>query len=245
VTFAILLLAYYSAPPSVEQKSLYPVYVYRAEALVDHERVPLRLIMLPATEFGPELELPQPVPPRSEKALPMRRSLVPEGLKERLHPSGREAGTSWIGLSGGLAGSQNNATGFVDGLRADGWSINFNWGDEAAWESDWRRNDDLWVDAADFVFYTGHASMDGWVLMSPDDNFLHYTEVDTSPAFPGDRWGQQDSEWLIIAACGPLQDELLSPGGGDVFARWAGAFDGLHQLLGYGAVTFDNRVVPQ
>jgi hypothetical protein len=141
-----------------------------------------------------------------------------------------------------LSGSQNNAKGFIDGLVDAGWTKNFNWGDAAAWESDWRRENDRWVDAADFVFYTGHASMNGWVLSNPDDGFLRFSEVGSGPGSPGDLWGQQDLEWMIIAACGPLQDELINPpGGGDVLDRWGGAFDGLHQLLGYGAVTYDNE----
>jgi hypothetical protein len=152
-----------------------------------------------------------------------------------------EAGTSWIGTSGGLPGSQNNAQGFVDGLAADGWSVNFNWGDANAWESDWRRNDDDWVDAADFVFYTGHADQNGWVLSQPDDGSLIFSETGSAPGSPGDLWGRQDLEWMVIAACGPLQDELLASGGGDVLSRWDGAFDGLHVLMGYGAVTFDNQ----
>lgn len=260
-------LAYYSAPASVEQEFLYPVYVYRAVAMVDDQRVPLRLITLAATEWGPKPDRPEPLPRRTEKDRPVRRSTMPEGPEERetkgapprapggmlmISPSEawraaaaqatwREAGTSWIGVSGGLTGSQNNARGFVDGLRADGWTINFNWGDANAWESDWRANDDSWVDAADFVFYTGHASMNGWVLSNPDDGFLHFNEVGASPASPGDLWGNQDLDWVIIAACGPLQDGVLSNGGGDVFARWDGAFDRLHQLLGYGAITFDNE----
>jgi hypothetical protein len=247
-------LAYYSAPSTVEQKYLYPVYVYRAVATVDNETVPLRLITIPATEFGPKLELLPPPPKRTENDMPQRRSTMPEGPEEKQGQSektpgqnltaqvaGFEAGTSWIGQSGGLSGSQKNTKGFIDGLSADGWNINFNWGDAAAWESDWRRNDDSWVDAADFVFYTGHANMNGWQLRNPDDGFLHFNEVGASPESPGDIWGQQDLEWVIIAACGPLQDEVISPGGGDVFSRWDGAFDGLHQLLGYGAVTYDNE----
>jgi hypothetical protein len=258
-------LAYYSAPASVNQEFLYPVYVYRSVADVERERVPLRLILIPATEWGPKVERPEPPRRRTEQDRPTRRSTEPEGAEEqetkperapggmlRIQPdwgnagggavqSWREAGTSWIGLSGGLSGSQNNAKGFVDGLSADGWSINFNWGDANAWESDWRRNNDVWVDAADFVFYTGHASMDGWVLRNPDDGFLHFNEVGAGPAAPGDMWGNNDVDWIIIAACGPLQDELLSKGGGDVFNRWDGAFDRLHQLLGYGAITFDNE----
>jgi hypothetical protein len=99
--------------------------------------------------------------------------------------------------------------------------------------------DDSWVDAADFVFYTGHANRDGWVLSAPDDGALTSVEIGANPAVPGDLWGQQDLEWIIIAACGPLQDDLLSAGGGDVLGRWDGAFDGLHSLMGYGAITFD------
>jgi hypothetical protein len=258
-------LAYYSAPASVEQKFLYPVYVYRAVAVVDTQAVPLRLITIPATEWGPKRDRPAALPPRTDKDRPTRRSTMPEGPEERatkpsrglsllmIQPllaksrasmtqaTWREAGTSWIGLSGGLGGSQNNAKGFVDGLSADGWSVNFNWGDAAAWESDWRRNDDSWVDAADFVFYTGHADMNGWVLSSPDDGSLDFSEPGATPQNPGDLLGQQDLEWFVIAACGPLQDSVISAGGGDVFDRWDGAFDGLHQLLGYGAITFDNE----
>jgi hypothetical protein len=146
------------------------------------------------------------------------------------------AGTSWIGLSGGLGGSQNNAQGFVNELAASGWNIRFNWGDANAWESDWRRNDDQWVDAVDFVFYTGHANSDGWVLANPDDNFLHFTET----AGAADLWGANNAEWIVVAACGPLQDELVGSGG-DVLDRWRNAFDGLHILMGYAQVTYDNE----
>jgi hypothetical protein len=146
------------------------------------------------------------------------------------------AGTSWIGLSGGLAGSQKNAQGFVDGLAAIGWHIRFNWGDANAWESDWRRNDDDWVDAVDFVFYTGHANSDGWVLSPPDDDFLHRTET----AGGSDLWGANNAEWIVVAACGPLQDKVVGSGG-DVLARWKDAFDGLHILMGYAQVTSDTE----
>jgi hypothetical protein len=137
-----------------------------------------------------------------------------------------------------------NAQGFIDGLADAGWKINFNWGDCNAWEDDWHENDDVWVDAADFVFYTGHAGGDGWMLVDPDDcsdDWLVHPEVGADPDVPSDLWGQNDLEWAIVAACGPLEDDLLAEGGGDVLERWDGAFDGLHILMGYGAVTFDNE----
>lgn len=246
-------LAYYAAPPSLAQRSLYPVYVYSATTYIGKQLVPLRLIMIPATEFGPKLKAsPPPVKLRPAKAKPTRRSTMPEGQDERgtqtkdnahaaLQVSGFEAASSFIGTSGGLSGSANNVQGFVNKMGGAGWNINFVWGDGNAFETDWNSDDDNWVDAADFVFYTGHANMNGWSLSNPNDGSLDFTEVGGGPENLGDIWGRQDLEWVIVAACGPLQDEVISPGGGDVFDRWDGAFDGLHQLLGYGAITFDNE----
>jgi hypothetical protein len=234
-------LAYYAAPSGSKQKMLTPVWVFGGTLHVGRRKVPMRLVTLPATEYGPKLPEYEPQPPR--KRQPGRLDLdAPSRRGEVVAHSANpfEAGTSWIGTSGGLAGSHDNAKGFVDGLAADGWLVNFNWGDANAWESDWRRNDDTWVDAADFVFYTGHANKDLWVLSSPDDGSLTYNEVGTGPQTAGDLWGQQDLEWAIIAACGPLQDNVISGGGGDVLARWDGAFDGLHSLMGYGSITYDN-----
>ena len=230
-------LAYHAAPVGVEQALLTPVYVFGATIMVDDERFPMRLVTLPATDFGPIAPEQRPQPKRAKR--PGRLNEALGARRSALVGNPFEAGTSWIGQSGGLAGSQANAQGFVDGLAADGWLVNFNWGDANAWESDWRRNDDTWVDAADFVFYTGHANLDGWVLSKPDDGKLTSAEVGVGPGTDPDLWGQQDLEWIIIAACGPLQDDLLAAGGGDVLGRWDGAFDGLHSLMGYGAITFD------
>ena len=279
-------LAYYSAPSFTEQSQLYPVYVYSGVADYKGNLVPLRKIMIPATEIG---EMPQKAPrqnPRKRSAEPKIRplpvdlqlaagealppgivvnrklmqkrgmkfadwfvaspagsalvlnpNLTPIQIRDLLNYLGYySAGTSWIGLSGGLGGSQNNAKGFVDELAASGWHIRFNWGDGNAWESDWRKNDDQWVDAVDFVFYTGHANSDGWVLAAPEDTFLHFTET----AGSRDLWGANNLEWAVVAACGPLQDEVVGSGG-DVLERWRDAFDGLHILMGYAQVTYDNE----
>jgi hypothetical protein len=248
VVNATTSLAYYAAPSFAGQDFLYPVYVCGGTAVFGKQRVPLRQILLPATDFGPPLRFPERQPQRPKLARPATKA--GEGTKPGRLGSRRslattatrpwEAGTSWIGQSGGLAGSHDNAKGFVDEWAAAGWHVDFNWGDANAWESDWRRNDDTWVDNADFVFYTGHANMNGWVLANPDDGFLDFSEVGAGPATPGDLWGQNDLEWVVVPACGPLQDSLLAAGGGDVLSRWDGAFDGLHTLLGYGAITNDN-----
>lgn len=150
----------------------------------------------------------------------------------------RSFGTSWIGNLGGLPGSQANAQGFVDELSAEGWQRRFNWGDGAAWKSDWISNDDQYVDAVDMAFYTGHAYEQGWQL---GDGWLHHSEIGAQPNVPSDHWGQNNLEWMVIAACGPLQDDTAN-GGGNAFNRWRGVFDGLHMLLGYAAVSYDNTL---
>lgn len=254
-------LAYYAAPVFEKQTELAPVWVVRALAEIDGQRVPLRNTIISATKYGPTFP-DVPARPRAKDAQPSPRSLDkdepgrPEqtggvlGLladlfspREAWAQDGNfEAGTSWIGPSQGLPGSPLNAQGFVASLAAAGWSNNFNWGEANASESDWRANDDSWVDAADFVFYTGHANSDGWVLNNPNDTFLHFSEVGATPGNPNDHYGQNDLEWTIIAACGPHQSNHFVGGVGNAFDRWRGIFDGLHVFLGYGAVTNDNTM---
>ena len=249
-------VAYYCAPGSERQEFMYPVYVIGGSAKIGEQVVPLRSSLVAATDFGPrpqpqEPELKRPPtakPPVTKMKERHRRTYATatNGALPQMRPNAPtkpwEAGASWIGVSGGLPGSKKNAKGFIDGWAADGWIIDFNWGDANAFESDWRRNDDAWVDNADFVFYTGHANMNGWVLANPDDGFLSFTEIGANAQTPGDLWGQNDLEWVVVAACGPLQDNVISAGGGNVLSRWDGAFDGMHQLLGYGAITNDNEV---
>jgi hypothetical protein len=232
-------LAYAVTRDWTRQRYLHPVWAYRATAKVRGRDMPLRIVTLPATEFGPQPRPAEYMRERIKQSRPGGRkgSAVRRGFRSS---SGFEGGAYWIGSSGGLSGSQKNAQGFIDGLKDAGWNILFNWGDYNAWEDDWHENDDQYVDAADFVFYTGHADGRGWMLFDPgtkNPDSLDYTEV----AETNDRWGQQDLEWVAIAACGPLQDEILAKGGGNVLSRWGGAFDGLHLLMGYGAVTFDNE----
>lgn len=246
-------LAYYSAPAFEEQSVLAPVWVVSGELEVGRERVPTREVIVPATKHGPTLD-PGPPPRARAPQEPAPKSNPDEGeksgwlnfpamLRELLTPTAAyaqspyECGTSWIGPSQGLSGSPGNKQGFVDQCKAAGWSVIFDWGESNAFESDWRANDDLWVDNADLVFYTGHASQNGWVLSAPADTFLHYTEANATTI---DLYGNTDLEWVIIAACGPHQSTHFTTNTTNAFDRWRNIFDGLHVFLGYGAVTYDN-----
>ena len=90
--------------------------------------------------------------------------------------------------------------------------------------------DDAAVDAVDITFYTGHASGDLWTFPGAlDDGALRYPEAS---------YGEGDLEWLIVAACGPLQP---TSSGLAWWERWGPAFNGLHLFLGYQNVTRDNE----
>jgi hypothetical protein len=252
-------LAYYSPPAAESERLLYPVWVYSGTAIVGEDTVEMRSITLPATRAGPA---PPPVATTPAQRSPS--SLPPTGAvttRDELDGPGTErpqfeAGAEWIAS---LANAQANAAGFLAALDPATWRTNFNWGGTTALRSDWKENDDTWVDAADFVFYTGHASPLGWQLYPGINELLSFRVAGSPQDATGDRWGQQDLEWVIIAACGPLQDPKVMPGATSrvsatsvtsaisvtstisVFERWAPAFDGLHLLMGYASRSYDSK----
>lgn len=147
-----------------------------------------------------------------------------------------DAGAEWVGVSQGLPQAGANVKGFTKSMKNNGVAVQFNRGEEAAFEVDFidpslNGKDDTAIDDVDIAFYTGHASGNGISFTSKQkEQFLFYDEV---------RWGNKDLEWLLIAACGPLQSNAL---GLAWWERWGRAFDGLHLLLGYATITFDNTL---
>jgi hypothetical protein len=147
--------------------------------------------------------------------------------QQQLSPWG-SIGTEWIGTCGGLGGSAGNAGGFVNRFSASGIAATFNWGEHNAWEIDFKDpiypggQDTTNADSVDLVFYTGHAAGDGFQFCSSvNDTWLDLgTEAEL---------GNNNMEWLVIAACGPLQG-----------TTWASSFAGLHLLLGYTTISWDN-----
>lgn len=244
-------LAYYAAPAFESQSALAPVWVISGMTEVAGKPAPIRKQIVAATaQWGPVYPKAETLQPRAIKPIDRLKRFVPKGGDEETRgaslmdifispayaQSSAECGTSWIGVSQGLNGSSGNSRGFVNHCRAQGWTVNFDWGDNNAFERDWRADDDSYVDAADLVFYTGHASAWGWNLANPDDGSLSNGEVGGA----SDLYGQQDLEWFIVAACGPHQSNHYVGSIDNAFDRWRATFDGLHAFLGYGAITFDN-----
>ena len=213
--------------------TVYPYYRASASATIGGETVQLRDILIDAM---PNQEAPYAYGSQTSSGA-LGGSLAPAANKSYI-----EVGTEWIGESQGLGGSKDNAGGFADTFGNNGYPVDFEWGNQSAWEQDFKApsvggTDDSWVDEVDALFYTGHAGANGFTFpSSQDDGFLHFNEASTTGT--NDGWGSTDLEWLVIAACGPLQK---NNGNNDAwYDRWGDAFDGLHMMMAYANVSRDN-----
>jgi len=137
------------------------------------------------------------------------------------------------GYLNNLSNNDENAQGFYNELRNDShWSGAFIYGNDLAWESDWKDpsksgHDDVFVDSADFAFFSGHGSMTCFYFGTENDDH----ELSDSDAL----WGNKKVDWMVIDACEVLRDEWWS----HVTWRWGSAFEGLHSICGFHTITND------
>src|SRR4030095_2351937 len=115
-----------------------------------------------------------------------------------------EIGVEWINNYNNLnplTHEHEDAGGFYDELvNNDGAGGLFNWGDQNAWEEDFKRlskggTANLWADTADFVYFTGHGSPSGLYFRSdvPDDSQIECDHL-TGPTNGDLRLGGDDLE---------------------------------------------------
>ncbi len=151
----------------------------------------------------------------------------PESLVRKFQPGRFDGGIEWIDWA-------SNANNCRNEMNAKGLPVQFYWGEMSAWEQDFKKSsaggdDSNWVDDVDITFYTGHANGNGFTFKSNmDDTFLHFNDAS---------WGEREAEWIVIAACGPLQPTENGRG----LDRWLPSFRGLHILMGYGNVSYDSN----
>ncbi|WP_027877353.1 DUF6345 domain-containing protein [Meiothermus cerbereus] len=139
-------------------------------------------------------------------------------------------GAAWVGASQNLPYSARNVGGFLSQASEAGVQVAFNFGEQLAYQSDFaRETDSFGIDSVDLGFYTGHANGLGFSFVTERKKRFFYSEQAS--------WGERDLEWLLIAACGPLQESEF---GIPWWRQWGGAFNGLHLLLGYANTTYDN-----
>lgn len=94
------------------------------------------------------------------------------------------------------------------------------------------------ANAVDLMWYTGHASARGWQA-NTGATPTSATTVNVNQV----SLGQADLEWLMIAACGPLQNADAS--GVSWRDRLSPMFQGLHQLLSYATISATSSIEGQ
>lgn len=120
---------------------------------------------------------------------------------------GYEYGVSYDS-TGGLGVNYNSASDFSSQMNADGWTRVFFWGNNAAFEKDWKDAalggwDNSYADAVDLAFFEGHGSPSGIHFPNSccDDSQCSYSDA---------RWGDLDAEWIAAHSCSVLADSHLS-----------------------------------
>lgn len=143
----------------------------------------------------------------------------------------REVGVEWVnqyhGFAGELSACDDDAVGFYDTMGARGFTKSFNWGNDNAWEQDFKSpekpgggTDTSYADNVDFVYFSGHGNTDGFYFGTTiDDHQVHYNDA---------VWGDKDLDFITLSAC-----QTLNYAGGAVWGRFGWPiFRGLHMLCG-------------
>ncbi|RMF02248.1 MAG: hypothetical protein D6768_08740 [Chloroflexi bacterium] len=142
-------------------------------------------------------------------------------------------GVEWIqyynGTAPNLPGVPPDANGFYNRLRAAGWSGRFNYGNNVAWEKDWRDCslggiDCSWgVDRVQYVYFAGHGSPARIYFGVNKDNY----------SFFGGNARYQNVRWASFSSCQTLRAGPYIGPGNPPLTNWFNAFQGAYMLLGF------------
>ncbi len=142
-------------------------------------------------------------------------------------------GAEWIqfynGTNADLPGVPPDANGFYNGLRAEGWTGRFNWGNDLAWEKDWRDcslggiDCTYGVDRAEFVYFSGHGSPARIYFGTNKDGYNFF----------GGNARFQNVRWAAFSSCQTLRAGPYVGPGDPPLTYWFNAFQGAYMLLGF------------
>ena len=141
-------------------------------------------------------------------------------------------GVEWCNLYHGapgladISGTDASAQGFRSAVAAlPGWSSRFDWGNDAAWEEDFKfltapggGTDSYWADNVHFAYFAGHGSSGA---------FYFGSQVDDHQMLAQDaRLGDGLLNWLVLHACQTMQANFA-------WDVWCDTFCGLHEMFGF------------
>ncbi len=146
-------------------------------------------------------------------------------------------GVEWINDFHPGACNQNNlsycnaqAEGFYNSMGSHGHVRVFDWGDDNAWETDFRHpdfgGDSLnWSDNVNFCFFDDHGG--NWA------NVLHIAFAIAHDRCLGSstdwRLGSKSMKWFVSCGC----ETVLNTDPNHIVAVWGGPMQGVHLVLGY------------
>lgn len=134
-----------------------------------------------------------------------------------------------------LGQTQPDAEGLYNWLGVMGWSKSFNWGNDAAWEKDWRDctlgggDCTYGVDRAEFAYFSGHGSPSSWYFGVSKDY--------------GSAWGGnsrfQNVRWSAFSSCQTVRGGPYVGPGNPPLTDWFNSFQGSYMVLGFHSVMGD------
>jgi hypothetical protein len=129
--------------------------------------------------------------------------------------------------------SEQEAAALLAKAICNHWDVRFAWRTRDAWQSDWAAQAGDWADGVDLAFYSGHAYRNGWLLVDRHTGCPDFLSTEAVGAEdPKRRIWHRRLKWVLVGACGPLQDDCVLKGSGDAFT-WVDAFNGLRLLAGF------------
>jgi hypothetical protein len=129
-----------------------------------------------------------------------------------------------------LSYTHSQAEGFYNHMGSHGHTKVFDWGNDNAWETDFRHpafgGDALnWSDDVHFCFFDSHGGNNNNMLS------LSYAIQHANCSAVSTQWrlGSKRLKWIIFAGC----ESVLNHNAGHVLAVWGGPMRGVHIVCGY------------
>jgi hypothetical protein len=173
------------------------------------------------------------------------RSLSPEVSAPAAPDATMRVGVEWVlnyhNPKSNLGLTKADAEGFYNWLGIWGWQRTFDWGNDAAWEKDWRDctlggiDCGLGVDRAEFTFFSGHGSPSAWYFG---------VSRDYSDAWAGNS-RFQNVRWAAFSSCNTVRAGPYVGPGDPPLTDWFNAFQGLYMVLGFHSTMGDIAFGPQ
>jgi hypothetical protein len=189
-----------------------------------------------------------PILRRAGPTLAVQSSLLPPGLPawelQAQQPTAapqiiRKMGVQYVmnynGLAGDLKLTQADAQGFYNRMIVNGWTGMFNYGNNNAWERDWRDcalgGGDCkdGVELAEFVFFSGHGG----------PSKIYFGVSKDSPKALASNARFHNLRWAAFSTCQTLRAGPYIGPGNPPLTEWFSSFQGSYMLFGYHSNMWD------